>query len=271
MLGFRTNTEHVDSRLEQAVEVFREHFEPRLQAIYLSGSWREGTAVKGSDLDLILVLGGTTSHHDRKKLATLVAALNEHATPEIGPLVVDDAILSRPLPMYLKAAALLCGEDVFEDAAEMSAVDTQQRWTRGSLRLLNMLEHPNGGYDIGTPDEPRLKLFVSAVARMAGARAAARGVCLASKSACCLRYSDIVGGEDAGTVEDVYHVCKIDWEYAWPTTAEGEALIPHLQEAVSAMEQRFRAEVARWIQQAKDTREPEALEWARQCSEYLTE
>ena len=271
MSGFRTNTEHVDSRLEQTVEVFREHFEPRLQAIYLSGSWREGTAVKGSDLDLILVLGGSASRDDRRKLAILVATLNEHATPEIGPLLVDDAILSRPLPMYLKAAALLWGEDVFEDATEMSAVDTQRRWTHGSLRLLKMLEHPNGGYDLGTSDEPRLKLFVSAVARMAGARAAARGVCLASKSACCLQYRDIVGGEDTDTVEEVYRVCKIDWGYAWPTTPEGEARIPHLQEAVSAMEQRFRAEVARWVLQAKDTQTPEAMEWARQCNEYLAQ
>ncbi len=280
MSGFETKVASVDARIARFTDALTALYSERLRAVYLTGSWREGTAVAGSDLDVVVVLHGLASQHDTDELVALTATFNAEDGPVLGPFGIDDDELAAPLPTYLKHAALLWGEDVFADSPEMTAAQTHRRWARGTLRLFASLRRPPGGdasvdpsrwsgYALGSLESPRLKLVVSAVARAAGARAAARGVNMPSKSACCLRYREVVGGEYSDTVERVYQALKLDWGYGWPTSPADLERLGALCAEVAALERRFYGEVATWLEEARASGDAEDVEWANRCALFI--
>lgn len=282
MLEYETGNARVDARLGAFVEALRGDFPQRLRAVYLTGSWREGRAVSGSDLDVILVLSGFASLEDADTLKARTEAFNARGGPELGPWGMDDEDLGAPVPGYVKTAARLWGEDVFSRLEQMSTPEVHRRWTLGSLRLLRMLRRADAplqmpeeeggpfGYDLGGPQAPRIKLMVSTVARMAGARAAARGVQVESKSMCFLRYREVVGGEDADFVERLHRTARLGWEYGWPETSEGEAELGSLCAGLAQMERRFLLQVKAWCARARLSELEADRVWAEACARHLS-
>ena len=279
MLGFQTGDARVDSRLEAFVEALRTLYAERLRAVYLTGSWREGTAVAGCDLDVVVVFHERANLEEARALSELTRTFNEEV-PRLSSWGKDSDDPCAPLPLHLRHAALLWGEDAFDARPDMSANQTRRGMVISALMGWRMLrtgrEHADApeqpewsGYDLGSSQSPRLKLLVSTVARVAGARTASRGVVMPSESACCLRYHEVVSDEDTDTVEQVYQTLKLEWEYAWPASPAGEERLRALCEEVVGLERRFHEEVASWSQDARVSGDEDAVEWANLCARFM--
>ncbi len=282
-LAFSTQHSEVDARIGAFLHRVEQVFPLRLRAAYLTGSWRDGSAVSRSDIDIVVVFYGLTSLQEAETFVRLVRDFNADGGLEVGPWGMDDDELSKPIPAYLKAAVLLCGEEVLASLPLLSPQEVLRRWTLGSLKLMQLLradkQHlrpvltapdetlPSLGYRFRQGDNTTSsKLFVSTVARIAGARAAEMGVQLPSKKACCLRYRELVGDSYSDFVEDTFHILKEQWEYGIPTDKNSSQTLRRLCQTFLAMENDFLKRVRLWHNQALSSPEREEHNWAKQCA-----
>lgn len=233
----------LDARLEQLITDITRSAPQMLEAVYLSGSYLDGSAVSRSDLDVILVFrdGARAAYGDT--LRDIMEHAKSSGAVELGAMFLEMSHLARPQPAYLLAAQLIHGVDVIAACEPMTPDAVAKRWAIGALRLMKKLhgtERPleaplvapapgeaSRGLCLTTSsEEPRTKLVVSCVARIAGARLAHEaGIQTKSKKECLEAFRSRIGGSYAQLAKDCAEVLKGEWEYAVPTAdAERERL-----------------------------------------------
>jgi predicted nucleotidyltransferase len=108
-------------------------FTERLKAAYVLGSYAEGTAVPGSDLDVLVVLRGTMTREEAEAARTVADELGAASPVRLDVLVRGEAELGRlhaVLQQSLRSGSrLVYGEDLRQDLPPVDhAAYTRAAW-----------------------------------------------------------------------------------------------------------------------------------------------
>lgn len=230
-----------DRGLEAICGACKARFPGRIRALYVLGSYAEGTPVPLSDLDLLLILRGTPVPAEAEALAGELAAacparvdLIVRGEAELGGL---HAVLQQSLR---SGSRLVCGEDLRQELPPVAhAAFARAAWDGAlhfSLRLLRGVTA--AAHPLGCPDPsdafcgyatPRIaewyppgttggtKELVATASRLATAMVATLSDRRhGGKSEAFRLFPAVVGGPWAGFVRRIFEQCKLGWHYAVP-------------------------------------------------------
>lgn len=164
-------------------------------SLYLSGSILEGTATRGSDIDLILVQDSLLKEAAPSLAERITISLEDAWDLPVGILTLDREKLPPQIPAYMKAGQLVFGEDLFLKIPELSARDQGLRWSQGSLRLTRMFLEglPRVRETLKEEGEVSVKLAYSLLCRQVGALLGLRrNYAARSKRDCAARIFEVV-------------------------------------------------------------------------------
>lgn len=215
----------IAERLQQA-------FGEQVLGCYLTGSHVDGTAVSGSDIDLMVVLPANSQ--DKAAITEFCKALGQESSIHIDLEVVDEAALGAYADPVLKLGSqLLFGKDI-RDQLVLTPID---EWARDrlhtsywrSIKLFNRpvpvalpLGYPNPddefyGYVI-SGNTRNLVRHVSWAATALIAHLGKRYV--VRKSDFVRLYRETVNDEYSDYLQAIYEQCKLEWGYQIPDERE---------------------------------------------------
>jgi len=231
----------VDELLRGFIGIFETAFPGRVRVCYVDGSYADGSGVATSDVDVTLVFKEAFRDDEERQRAR---ALCEYCVllsgVELDAEVTDEAGLRRGVPPSFKlAATLVYGEDRRDNLPLVSI----EQWTRDRMhssywRVAHLFGRPlpvrypvdypdpNAefyGYDRRTvrlsggseaPSTRDLIRLVGWAATALIARKARRYV--ARKRDCHVLYRELIGGEHADLLDDIYTQCRGRWQYLIP-------------------------------------------------------
>lgn len=216
-------------------------FPGRVRTCYVDGSYADGSGVATSDVDLTLVFSGAFRDDEERQRAE---ALCEYCTllssVELDARVADEEGLRRGVSPSLKlAATLVYGEDM-RDGVPLVSIE---QWTRDRMHssywrvahlfgrplpLRYPVDYPDPnaefyGYDrrtvrlAGGREAPSTRDLIRLVGWAATALIARKaGRYVARKRDCHVLYRELIGGEHAGLLDDLYALCRGRWQYLIP-------------------------------------------------------
>lgn len=256
----------IDNVLSQLVERYEARFPGRVRAYYLAGSYVDGKAVAGSDIDLyVLFKDAFLSDDEAEQAETLVLDC-----AELTPLRLDLSARSEAshasLCSYTRVAIkqhslLLYGEDTRatmslpdheeyrREATEMALEFLLRQRKTGTLTYPLAYPDPTGlffGYDqpqqlVRTdPAQPGIRLMFEIASRITTALLALKTESyISTKWEGVQTYRRLVNDEWTAFIEAMFEKGKLQWNYALPEGAEERAELRGLCERMLAFENHY--------------------------------
>lgn len=255
---------HIDAIVSALLGIYETAFPGRVRSCYVDGSYADGSGLATSDIDLTLVFGETFQDEaERRRAEALAQDCAALSGVELDASVTNEAELLLGAPPSLKLAAMLVyGEDVRNSAPLVSI----EQWTRDrmhsscwrvahlfgrSLPLRYPLDFPDPdaeffGYDRRTVrladgrEVPSTRDLIRLVGWAATALIAWKaGQYVARKRDCHVLYRELIGGEHADLLDEVYAVCRGRWQYLIPSDPEDRQELRSICERTLAFENAF--------------------------------
>lgn len=274
-LLWSTGVAIVDDAVKGTVGLFESAFPGRISGYYVAGSYANGSQVSTSDLDLHPLFKGKVEGKERAK-AREIGWLCELICPfELGVAPKDDGNLVGYNGMFKLATKCIYGED----KSESFRLPTIEQHIRMAFSV-SVLQNLRGGwvtYPARFPD-PDAEFFGydrREVISMNG-EVVANGLkdlvgliysivipllaretngYISSKQQAFKTYGDVVGGEWASLVDDVWSLCRQKWEYRVPSDATERRRLKEMCERVLEFENYYLREYRNfWV--PKLTQEP---------------
>jgi predicted nucleotidyltransferase len=240
-----TGNEKVDKIIKGTIEIFEAVFPGRIRGYYLRGSYADGTAVSTSDIDMtILFKDRFRDDHEEKAARQICASLFLNGISPIWGDVVPhdemelftkDSTLTPQLGVK-EGSVLIYGEDI-RDKIPLPSMDAYIRrvmWRAFTFPCRRLrpnrdywkypLDYPDPrhifygyvGWDWAT-ERSSIEALTSAVCALATAIIALE--CrqyVVTKSGCVRLYKECIDDEWARLLEEIYGVCRGQWEYRIP-------------------------------------------------------
>lgn len=261
-LSASTGNPQVDSLLRGLVGIYQVTFPERLRCPYVVGSYSDGSAVPGSDLDVGVVFNEPLGDEQLAQFRQINQALARISPVRLDCGTVNPARFVDGIPAGLKAALVVYGANVF---AELPLEPVERALRRGmsntfhSLyvlrqrddRLVYPLSYPDPtgeyyGYErwgtyLGEQTfGPGVRSLVTSVTLMASCLVMLQaGQRVASKRESVLAYQKYVGDRWTEFVQRVYAHCKEVWHYQLPESARARARFRSLCRCMLAFENHF--------------------------------
>ena len=262
----------VDGAVSAIVGTYEAAFPGRLRACYVEGSFGDGTGLVTSDLDLTLVFRGTFADADEKAQAeSFCAAYAASSIVELDASVCDEAELRLGIPPQLKYGARLVYGEECRDRAPVIPIE---QWTRDRMhtsywRVVSLfgrphvvhlpLEFPDPSAEFLGYTRRTLRLHSDVevpctrdLIRHTGWAATAliawkAGRYVARKRDCHRMYRELIGGEHAALLEEIYEYCRQQWQYLIPEAPTDRRRLRSICERTLAFENAFLADYRTYL------------------------
>jgi hypothetical protein len=256
----------VDAIVRGVIGAFEAAFPGRVRGYYLAGSYREGDAVAGSDIDIMVVFKGRILPAEEHRARALWTACSLISPVRLdAPARSEHELLSEGHAVIKLASVCVYGEDI-RDAVPLPPFDAYLRHCvtatyeylgpilRRAPVLVAPLDYPDPageffGYD--RPEQPKgdgyfgggaggTSAFVSGLGRAAQSIVAILGHAFVDdKGECRRRYRECVGGEWANFLDELDDACKRRWGYAIPSSPTEHGELRRLCARALAFENHF--------------------------------
>ncbi len=216
----------------------------RLRAVYVLGSYADASVVSTSDLDLDLIIADGLRDDERTRIQAFLAAYASSADGELDIGFFDEDSLQAGVSPTLKLGGrLLWGTDICQTLDLMPlAAWTRDRMHSSYWRLFGLfsrplpltmpLDYPNPADEFfgyvrrltHLPDgqlTPGTRDLMRAVGWVATALVAYQaGQYVATKRDCASMYSEYIGDQWSGLLDDMTVWVRGAWQYRIPTDAK---------------------------------------------------
>jgi hypothetical protein len=263
-LSASTGHSQIDAILRGMIGVYQSMFPDRLRCLYVIGSYSNGSAVLGSDLDIGVVFTEPLSEEEREQFRQINRSLNLISPVRLDCGTVNPARFTDGIPAGLKAALVVYGENIF---AEMPLEPLERALRRGmsnTFHSLYVLRQRDDQlvYPLNYPDPqgeyygyerwgtylgernfgPGVRSLVTSVTLIASCFVMLQaGQPVASKQESVTAYQTYVGDEWTELVRETYARCKEAWHYRLPETAESRQQFRSLCVRMVSFENHFLA------------------------------
>ena len=262
-----------DKKISRVISTVIQDFENRLPnrilGYYLLGSYTDGLAVEGSDIDIVFLFKDEMTSDDKRSIKTYLAETPKIDSIELDIVPVDEKflyhntrqwdenILFREGVVNLKlASAHVYGRDD-RDKISLPVIEDYIRVTmhtpyhflyraRKSFKKTTFpLQYPDSedefyGYVTLRGGQESTKQMISIVGWICTALVALRGKeYVGKKSDFVSSYKNHVGGGNVSFVEDLYVLCRNEWNYVVPKNKEERSKLKYLCEKILAFENDF--------------------------------
>ncbi len=254
-LLYKTGHDIVDASLLRVVQRLKERFGEGIRSYYLTGSYADGTAVKFSDVDLVVVAKNLTDSPDIQRGINLSAP----SWPVFEKTVISTYQLTDPLfgqiLVHLKGTGKLLYGDSIMDQITLPPIEEYQRQTidecRRGIAMLRDAETTSLPLSYPSPHEdfygyvrirrPRwyppmtptgTKELAAVVSKSATALVALKGEYVLSRIRAVELYTMRVADEWTEFIRDVHVSCRETWGYRVPEDEHDRA---HLRELCGRM------------------------------------
>ena len=259
-----TGVENIDRVLQGTIGVFETAFPDRIRAYYVEGSYADQSDICASDVDMSIVFKETFADEgERGRARQLIESCAFLSPVELDVEITDEQTLSSDAqPSLMKGGLAVYGEDIRSRSRVMSL----DAWTRDRMHssywriaklfnrpaiVVHPLDYPdpadefygylwrqvrsaNGQMVRSTKDLIR---STSWAATAIIAQEAGRYV--ASKKDCYTSYKRYINDEWAQLLEDLYALCRVEWNYAIPAGRRERKQLRELCAQVLAFENHF--------------------------------
>jgi hypothetical protein len=259
-----TGSPLVDSLLRSLVEVYDAAFPGRLRCIYVVGSYSDGSAVPGSDLDVGVVFTQPLAEDELARFRQITRSLALISPVRLDCGTVNPQRFTNGIPAGLKAALVVYGDDVFAGLPLEPIEQALRRAMSNTFHSLYLLRQRADGlvYPLRYPDAngeyygyerwgtylgertfgPGVRSLVTSVSLIASCWVMLRaGQRVGSKHESVPAYQRHVADEWTKFVEQVYVQGKEVWKYKLPETAKGRRQLRSLCAQMPAFENHFLA------------------------------
>ena len=238
-LSASTNNPQVDLLLQSLVGIYQAVFPERLRCLYVIGSYSDGSAVPGSDLDVGVVFTEPLTDEQLVQFRQI-----NHALARISPVRLDCGTVSlqrftNGIPAGLKAALVVYGENVFAGLPLEPIERALRRGMSNTFHSLYVLRQRDEGlvYPLKYPDPegefygyerwgtylgernfgPGVRSLVTSVTLIASCLVMLQASQpVASKRESVLAYQRYVGDDWTEFVQQAYTLGKETWHYQLP-------------------------------------------------------
>jgi hypothetical protein len=263
-LLYSTGNTEVDAALEGVVGLFELLFPGRVSGYYLTGSFSDGTAIPGSDIDLSVLFRGPSPSEAETTNVDQAAIY----CGKLCPIELDITPMGEDIPWPLRVVSLKLGSRLIygEDARDRLPLPTIEAYTRHAMdlayRLISGLHRAEGtvtlllGYpdpddefygflapedraaDSATPSNTKGLVVATGLAATA-ILALRAGRYVARKRDAARLYRELINDEWADFIGEIYERCRDAWRYAVPPSEEDRRLLRALCEQVLGFENHF--------------------------------
>lgn len=259
-----TGDPRVDATLRATVSAFEAAFPGRVRGYYVDGSHADGTGLPTSDLDLNIVFrDGFHGEAERAAAETLRDACARASELEYDAELMDEAsLIAGASPTFKLGARLVYGEEL-RDAVPLVPL---AEWTRDRMhtscwRTIHLfgrpvpitlpLEYPDAtaayyGYDRrktrlpGGGEAPGTRDLIRSTGWAATALVAWQaGQYVARKRDCHVTYRALIGDEWSDLLEDIYVLCRGQWQCLIPDAPAERARLRALCARTLGFERHF--------------------------------
>lgn len=248
-LLYTTGRPHIDRSIAAVVTVFEAAFPGRIRGYYLLGSLSRGTAGPNSDIDLEILFRGTLRPDDHPRLQSLNDGCSALASVPLDLSIFDEDSLTRIDTVALKTASKLVYGDDTRPSIPLPSIETYlHRVSRPVQRALTVefrtvpvqlpLTYPQPeaefyGYVPTDPTHPHTvwgtKIWVLNIGWMATFLIAYQtGVMIPTKDDMVRLYRELVNDRWTAFVTEVHDLCRLEWDYVIPTSADDRARLRQL-------------------------------------------
>ena len=257
-----TGNPQVDAILRGLLGIYQTVFPERLRCLYIVGSYSDGSAVLGSDLDLGVVFTEPLASEHLAQFRQINQSLALISPVRLDCGTVTPERFTNGIPAGLKSALIVYGEDVFAGMSLEPVEAALRRGMSNTFHSLYVLRQRDEGlvYPLNYPDPtgeyygyerwgtylgertfgPGVRSLVTSVTLMASCCVMLQaGQPVASKQESVLAYETYVGDEWTEFVGQVYAQCKQDWHYQLPRTAKARRLFRRLCAKMLGFENHF--------------------------------
>ena len=229
------NNPQIERLLQGIIGITEFVFPNRVQGYYVTGSYADDTAVSASDLDLIIVFKEQITADERNTVWDL-----SDSTSLLAPIFLDlegvgeDQVSQKGVQLKL-ASHCVYGEDI-RAQIQLPPIDAYVReWMHDHplhfmMRVARGLDHVCYPLDFPEPtdmffgygknpieDKADTKLLVAIAGQIAAALVTQKAkIYVPTKGACLNLYREYINDEWTDFIEQVYKVCRNQWEYQIP-------------------------------------------------------
>jgi hypothetical protein len=257
-----TGSPLMDSLLRGLVGVYDAAFPERLRCIYVVGSYSDGSAVPGSDLDVGVVFTQPLAEDELARFRQITRSLALISPVRLDCGTVNPERFTNGIPAGLKTALVVYGDNVFAGFPLEPLQQALRRAMSNTFHSLYLLRQRADGlvYPLKYPDAggeyygyerwgtylgertfgPGVRSLVTSVSLIASCWVMLRaGQRVGSKQESVPAYRRHVNDEWTEFVEQVYVQGKEVWHYELPETAKGRRQLRSLCKQMLAFENHF--------------------------------
>jgi hypothetical protein len=257
-----TGNPQIDSILRGLIGVYQAAFPDRLRCLYMVGSYSDGSAVPGSDLDVGVVFTQPLVDEDLARFREVTRSLALISSVRLDCGTVNPARFTNGIPAGLKECLVVYGENVFAELPLEPVEQALRRAMSNTFHSLYVLRQRDDSliYPLNYPDAageyygyerwgtylgertfgPGVRSLVTSVTMMASCFVMIEaGQPVASKQKSILAYQTYVGDKWAKFIGQVYELCKETWHYQLPTNAKTRHQFRRLCGKMLAFENHF--------------------------------
>lgn len=281
-LKYSTSQEVVSQTLQSCIASYELLFPSRIRSYFLVGSYLDGSAIKNSELDVIILFKQKVTLKELEAFWRLHYQLNLLSPISLGFNVIDEAYFEEGVPLHFRTNKLLYGQDTLKEYPDLSREVAEQRFINIAIKMIYRIHKANAPLSIPVvfPNQKALyfdfnfkihqkntpKRLMILVARIISALLVLKtGIQPRSKRHSILCYQENIGDRWADYASEVEQTVKYKWQYQMPTTQEDQQKLTSLCKQLLEFENNFLGFVKpRLIEDYKNNQK-----WAIDCQKYI--